>query len=108
MNWEDLKNIKAVVTAPLHHAMERSEAVTLFVFDALNRYYSGSQGQTAEEDQAANLAELAAGFGRVVTLWKTPEALGLSDDLFIITYFDKDHPGDIDYNNTTVMFCSDY
>lgn len=108
MKWEELREIETFITREVNEAIASDEAAALWVTMTLQLYYGGNQGETSEEDQAANLGELEAGRGRIVTKWERPENSKLNDNILIITYFDEEHRGDIDYNNTLVMYCHEY
>ena len=112
MKWEELKKINPYITRALNEDVKENPEAMRYVMGLLYSYLEeGNQGDTSEEDKIANLEELEEGEGRIVTTWKRSEeaaALGIRENILIITYFSASNPGDIEYNNTTVMYISDY
>ena len=62
-------------------------------------------GVIPPEDTDANNADLKAGEGRVLARFR--EYGKLEGDIYIIAAFSQGNPGK-DYNNTTILYCSEY
>lgn len=77
-----------------------------YLRDCLLLMFSGMYGEIPEGDAAANNEELAAGEGRILARYRKQGKL--KEDIYIIAYFSASNPGDIDYNNTTILYCSEY
>ena len=82
---------------------QRGGAETLaYIIKSLNRFYSGDYGEIDREDTDANNSDLAEGYGHILARYK--QAHNLAGDIYIETHIDKDHTGDIEYNNTMIMY----
>lgn len=66
----------------------------------------GDFGEVPAEDKEANLSELEAGEGRILARYK--QAYKLQGDIYINTYFSESNEGNLDYNNTMIMYCDEY
>lgn len=77
-----------------------------YLRDCLLLMFSGMYGEIPAEDTAANNEELAAGEGRILARYKRQGKL--TEDIYIIAYFSASNPGNIDFNNTMILYCSEY
>lgn len=106
MTLEQIRKSPTVATASIAAAMEHSDSIFSYISSCFQRFYSGDYGEMGAEDTNANNAELAAGEGRIVARYKAQQ--GLEEDIYIISVFSAENPGNKDYNNTCVMYCSEY
>lgn len=105
MRAEDLQKNALVSTAAVA-AAAKDPATMDYLQTCLSLFFSGMYGQMSPEDTELNEEELRAGEGRIMARY---EAQGkLREDIYIIAYFSESNPGDIDYNNTTVLYCGEY
>ena len=63
-------------------------------------------GEICAEDMAANLEELNQSEGRVIGRYRAAEAL--QQDIYIIGYFSRINPCDIEQNNIVIMYVGEY
>ena len=99
-----LKDNPVSATAAVHAAM-KDERTHKYVFSCLRAFLSGDYGAMPKEDAEANRRELERGTGRVIGRYDTFGELG--GDIYIIGYFSDEDAG-IDYNYTTILYCSEY
>ncbi len=105
MRASDLQKNETVATAAVMEAMKDPETLD-YVQMCLSLFFSGMYGKMGPEDTELNEEELSSGEGRIMARY---EAQGkLREDVYIIAYFSESNPGDIDYNNTTVLYVSEY
>lgn len=105
MRAEDLQKNALVQTAAVAEAT-KDPATLEYVQMCLDMFFSGMYGKMSPDDTELNEEELRAGEGRIMARY---EAQGkLREDIYIIAYFSESNPGDIDYNNTTVLYCGEY
>lgn len=105
MRAEDLQKNATVATAAVMEAMKDPETAD-YIQMCLSLFFSGMYGKMSPDDTELNEEELRAGEGRIMARY---EAQGnLREDVYIIAYFSESNPGDIDYNNTTVLYCGEY
>lgn len=105
MRASDLQKNIVVQTAAVAEAA-KDPATLDYLQTCLALFFSGMYGQIPAEDTELNEEELKAGEGRIVARY---EAQGnLAEDVYIIAYFSASNPGDLDYNNTTILYCSEY
>jgi hypothetical protein len=94
------------ITERIASAMKSSPRIADYIGLCYRLFTLEHFGRICAEDEAANLAELEQSEGRVIgrysALW------GLKQDIFIIGYFSKINPYDIELNNTTILFVSEY
>lgn len=106
MTLDDLKRIDVLQTRSIAEACNQEReggAETLaYIIKCLNRFYSGDYGEIDQEDTDANNSDLAEGYGHILARYK--QAHNLAGDIYIETHIDKDHTGDIEYNNTMIMY----
>ena len=106
MTLADLKNIDLLQTRSIAEACSPDKvggAETLaYIIKCLDRFYSGDYGEIDQEDTDANNSDLAEGYGHILARYK--QAHNLAGDIYIETHIDKDHTGDIEYNNTMIMY----
>ena len=76
------------------------------MFYCLSRFYQGDWGDVPTEDKEANDNALTAGEGRIVARY--PKSATLQNDVYLIAYFSESNPGDVNYNNITVMYVNEY
>lgn len=84
----------------------KDPATMAYLRDCLLLMFSGMYGEMPADDIAANDEELAAGEGRIIARYKRQGKL--TEDIYIIACFSASNPGDIDYNNNMIMYCSEY
>ena len=80
-----------------------------YIQSCLNLYFKGDYGMIKkyQDDVDANNRELESGYGRILARYASN--FDLEEDIYIITYFDKDAPiDDIDRCNTTILYVSEY
>lgn len=108
MTTEDLKRNHLATTAGVNHALmtDKTGKTYSYIMECLGRFFSGDFGTVPAEDTAANLQELEAGEGRVLARY--PARDNLAGDIYIQAYFSANDPGDIEQNNTLVMYCDEY
>ena len=105
MRAEELQGNPLVSTAAVSAAMRDPETAD-YIQLCLDKFFSGLYGQISEADGAANDEELRTGEGRIFAKY---EAEGkLSEAIYIIAYFSQSNQGDPDYNNTTILYQSEY
>ena len=105
MRAEDLQGNALVTTAAVAEAAKDPETLD-YIQMCLSLFFSGMYGKMGPDDTELNEEELRAGEGRIMARY---EAQGkLTEDIYIIAYFSQSNPGDIDYNNTTVLYCGEY
>lgn len=105
MKAQDLQNSTIVQTATVAEATKDPKTL-YYVQTCLDLFFSGMYGEVPEEDTEQNNAELEAGEGRIVARYKKEEKL--TDDIYIIAYFSESNPGDIDFNNITILYTWEY
>ena len=105
MKASDLQDNMVVQTAAVAEAA-KDPATLGYLQTCLALFFSGMYGEISDEDVGYNEEELAAGEGRVVARYKAQDKL--EEDIYIIAYFSQSNPGDLDYNNTTVLYVSEY
>lgn len=105
MKASDLMKNPTVQTAAVA-AATKDPATMAYIQMCLDMFFSGMYGQISPADGLANDEELKSGEGRVLARYEAREKL--DQDIFIIAYFSESNQGDHDYNNTTVMYCSEY
>lgn len=105
MRAEELQKNHIVATAAVAAAMS-DPGTADYVKMCLEKLFSGLYGQISEGDDAANAAELRSGEGRIIAKYEAQEKL--TQDILIVAYFSQSNQGNPDYNNTTVMYCSEY
>lgn len=106
MTLADIKKIDLFQTRSIAEATNPDKvggAETLaYIVQCLNRFYMGDYGEIDAEDTEANNSDLAEGYGHILARYK--QAHNLTGDIYIETHIDKDHRGNIDYNNTMIMY----
>ena len=105
MRAEDLQKNALVSTAAVAAAM-KDPATADYIQTCLSLFFSGMYGQMSPEDTELNEEELRAGEGRIMARYEAQE--NLREDIYIIAYFSASNPGNVDYNNTTVLYCGEY
>ena len=106
MTHDQLPQIKVFQTRSVVHDIGDDEQTIKYVLDCLLACYTGDYGIMKPEDTEANNRELESGYGRIVARYKA--RYKLTEDIYIIIYFDADNLEDIDRTNTTIMYVSDY
>jgi len=108
MKAEDLKRNALAVTAGINHAMQTDKTGETYgyIMECLGRFFAGDFGDVPEEDAEANRAELTRGEGRALARY--PARKNLAGAIYIQAYFSTAEPGDLERNNTLVMYCDDY
>lgn len=106
MTLADIRKIDLLQTRSIADACRQDKeggAETLaYIIKCLNRFYTGDYGEVPPEDTEANNSDLAEGYGHILARYK--QAHNLTGDIYIECHFDKDHAGNIDYNNTMIMY----
>lgn len=87
-------------------AFTENESAHAYILECVGRFYRHDYGAIPPEDVAANENELKQSAGRIIAKYEAGP--GLKEPIFIIAYFSEDHPGNVDYNYTTVCYTSDY
>lgn len=106
MTLEDIKSIPVYQTRGIAHAIEQTPDLLYYVGECVNRMYKGDYGLIDKEDTDANNQKLEFGVGRILARYKAID--GMTDDIYIICYFDKNNRGNVDFENTTIMYCNEY
>lgn len=105
MTLEDLKALPVYQTRAINAAGE-DEATLFYLLECVNRFQAGDFGEVPAEDAEANMNELESGEGRALGRYK--KAHKLEGDIYINAYFSESNPGELDFNNTMIMYCSEY
>ena len=105
MKAADLMANITVQTAAVAEAA-KDPATMEYLQMCLTLFFSGMYGEIGPEDTELNEEELRAGEGRILARYKAQEKL--QDDIYIIAYFSQSNPGNMDYNNTTILYCGEY
>lgn len=87
-------------------AYTEDESAHAYILECISRFYAHDYGTIPPEDVQANEDELQQRAGRI--MGKYDAAHGLKEPIFIIAYFSEDHPGEVDFNYTTICYTSDY
>lgn len=104
MTLDQVKNNPVFQTARIAEDL-KDRATLAYIIGCLKRFYAGDYGTVPAEDTEANNNELEYGSGRLLARYEARHAL--KDDVYIMAYFDDQQQG-IDFNNTMIMYCSDY
>lgn len=104
MTLQDIQKAPVVMTAAVA-AAEKDPTTHDYIIDCLLDMFGGNYGTVSESDTAANNEELAAGVGRILARYEARHEL--DNDIYIISDFCADDPGD-DSNHTTIMYVSEY
>ena len=105
MNPDDLQRNYIGQTRAVSEATRDPQTMG-YLNDCLLLLFSGMYGDVPEDDAAANDEDLITGEGRIVARYK--QFGKLTEDIYIIACFSASNPHDIDYNNTMVMYRSEY
>ena len=105
MTLEDLRKIELYQTAAIGEAAADPDTLR-YIFECLDRFYSGDFGEVPAEDSDLNIQELESGEGHCLGRYKPK--FKLLGDIYINSYFSEENPDDLDYNNTLVMYCNEY
>lgn len=106
MTLDDIKSIPVYQTRGIAHTIEQTPDLLYYVGECVNRMYKGNYGLIDKEDADANNQKLEFGVGRILARYKAID--GMSDDIYIICYFDKNNRGNVDFENTMIMYCYEY
>ena len=101
----DLQNNTIVATAKVAEAGKNPETHS-YLITCLQLFFSGMYGGIPEEDVLTNEAALKSGEGRILARYEAAEQL--ENDIYIIAYFSESNPGNIDFNNTTILYVDEY
>ena len=105
MKAADIAKNMTVQTAAVAEACKDAETHN-YIVDCLLDMFGGNYGEIGAEDTALNNEELESGEGRILARYKAKGKL--TEDIYIIAYFSAAEPGNVDYNNTTALYCSEY
>ena len=105
MRASDLQRNALVTTAAVAEAA-KDPATLDYIQTCLSLFFSGMYGKMGPEDTELNEEELRAGEGRIMARYEAQDKL--REDVYIIAYFSESNPGNVDYNNTTVLYVSEY
>lgn len=102
MKLNEIMKNNIFLVGPIRNASRKNQD---YIMRCLDRFFTGDYGEIPPEDVTANNSDLEAGAGRIIARYKPAE--GMAEDFYIMAYFDQDQPG-IDYNYTSIFYCSDY
>ena len=105
MTLEDLRQIPLLQTRSIAEACGRDPRTKQYIFECLDRYFRGDYGEVPEEDFRYNNEDLEGGEGHILARYKPKFAL--DSDIYIETHFSISMPGNIDANNTMIMYCNE-
>lgn len=105
MTLEDLQNIQLYQTQGIAAACKEDIETLGYIMDCVERFYKGDWGDIPAEDTESNNKDLQAGYGHILARYAAKYEL--RDDVYIEAHIDKDEPGNLDANNTLVMYCGE-
>lgn len=105
MTLEDLRAIPLYQTKGIAAACQKDAATLGYIMDCLQRFYAGDYGEIPAEDTESNNSDLQAGYGHILARYKAQHSL--QSNIYIEAHIDKDLPGNLDANNTLVMYCGE-
>lgn len=105
MTLKELRDLELYQTAAVGEAAADPDT-GVYIMECVERFYNGDFGEMPEEDSELNIQELQSGEGHCLGRYKAK--FKLVGDIYINSYFSEETPDDLDYNNTLVMYCSEY
>jgi hypothetical protein len=105
MNLLDIQKLPLLQTRTIAEVCKRDADTHNYIVDCIKRFYSGDYGTIPPEDTEANNWDLQNGCGHILARY--PSKYNLQGDIYIEAHFDEDLQGNIDANNTLVMYRSE-